>query len=181
MWPHTVAILIGGQSERMGRPKHLVTLPNGKTMLETMLVIASSIAEQTVILGGEIHSQHCIHDLRKNHGPVAGIEALLHSGIDSNYLVIGCDMPSMTSESVAPLLRCETNAIFSYNHRLLGLPLRVGSEALSACSKYLDAGGRSVWGFLSSIEHTSIPLNEIESAVFLSVNTPDDLNKLAVE
>jgi molybdopterin-guanine dinucleotide biosynthesis protein A len=69
MWPHTVAILIGGQSERMGRPKHLVTLPNGKTMLEMMLEFASSVGNKTIILGGEVDGEHCIQDLRKQQGP----------------------------------------------------------------------------------------------------------------
>jgi molybdopterin-guanine dinucleotide biosynthesis protein A len=178
MWPHTVAILIGGQSERMGRPKHLVTLPNGKTMLEMMLEFASSVGNKTIILGGEVDGEHCIQDLRKQQGPVAGIEAMLHSEFDTTYLVVGCDMPTLTKIAVAPLLNCTNNSIFSYENKVLGLPLCINAEYLSQCSAYLDSGGRSIWEFVTQIPHTSIPLSKSESSSFLSINLPDDLDNL---
>ena len=179
MWPHTVAILIGGQSKRMGRPKHHVTLPNGKTMLEMMLEFASSVGNKTIILGGVVDGQHCIQDIRKQQGPVAGIEAMLHSEFDSTYLVVGCDMPTLTKVAVTPLLNCTNNAIFSCENTVLGLPLRINAKNLSQCSAYLDSGGRSIWGLVTQIPHTSIPLSKSESSSFLSVNSPDDLDNLA--
>ena len=54
MWQHTVAILIGGQSKRMGSPKHLVELPNGKTMLDMMLEFASTVGKHTAT-GFRVH------------------------------------------------------------------------------------------------------------------------------
>jgi molybdopterin-guanine dinucleotide biosynthesis protein A len=181
MWPHTVAILIGGQSKRMGSPKHKVILPNGKTMLEMMLEFSSSVGKRTVILGGDIDGQYCIHDLRKQHGPVAGIEALLNSKIDTNYLVVGCDMPTLGKSDVQPLLACKGNAVFSYDNRFLGLPIQIKGEELSLCSAYLDSGGRSIKGFINEIPHTNIDINETRSSALLSVNTRQDLNNLAFE
>lgn len=181
MWPHTVAILIGGQSKRMGSPKHLVRLQSGKTMLETMLHFASALSKRVVILGGEIQGQHCIPDTRHEQGPVAGIEALLHSKVDTKYLVVGCDMPSITCDSIAPLLQCTTSALFSYNNRLLGLPLFVYGNVSGACSAYLDDGGRSIHGFVTNIENSVIPLREKEAKTLLSVNSPEDLNKFTLE
>ena len=75
MWNHTVAILIGGQSKRMGSPKHLVELPNGKTMLEQMLDFALRTADNVVISGGDVDGYISIHDNREKQGPVSGIEA----------------------------------------------------------------------------------------------------------
>ena len=181
MWSHTVAILIGGQSKRMGSPKHLVTLRNGKTMLDVMLQIASSIGNKTIILGGEVEGQKCIQDLRKQHGPVGGIEALLHSDIDSNYLVLGCDMPCIVKRDILPLLESNSNAVFSHNNVLLGLPLHIHAKEQDACSEYLDSGGKSIRGFVLSIEHTSIPVDTKQACTFLSVNSRDDINKLALE
>jgi molybdopterin-guanine dinucleotide biosynthesis protein A len=181
MWPHTIAILIGGQSKRMGSPKHLVRLRGGNTMLEAMLQFASTLSKRIVILGGEITGQHCIPDLRQKQGPLAGIEALLHSGEDTKYVVVGCDMPSITLDAVAPLLQCSTSALFSSNNRLLGLPLLVYGNVNTACSAYLDEGGRSIHGFVSTIENTVIPLHKKDAEIFQSVNSPDDLNKFALE
>ena len=81
-WPHTVAILLGGQSTRMGEPKHLAKLPKGNTMLSIMAAFAKQISPQVVIVGGEVQGFNSIQDLRLNAGPVAGIEALLHSNLD---------------------------------------------------------------------------------------------------
>jgi molybdopterin-guanine dinucleotide biosynthesis protein A len=181
MWPHTVAILIGGQSKRMGSPKHLVRLHSGQTMLETMLQFASNLSRQVVILGGEVQGQHCIPDLRHEQGPVSGIEALLRSELDTKYLIVGCDMPSLTIESITPLVQCTNSALFSNNNRLLGLPLYVYGNVSAACSKYLDEGGRSIGGFVSQIENTVIPLHEKEAKTFLSINSPEDLDKFSLE
>ncbi|MBC8309385.1 MAG: molybdenum cofactor guanylyltransferase [Planctomycetes bacterium] len=178
MWPHTVAILIGGQSKRMGSPKHEVILPNGKTMLEMMLEFASSVGKRTVILGGDIDGQHCIHDLRKQHGPVAGIEALLHSKIDTNYLVVGCDMPSITNKDVRPLLECHNSAVFSFENRLLGLPLHITSEQLQTCSEYLDSGGRSIHGFIAEVPHKEIKLTINKANTLMSCNSADDIKRM---
>ncbi len=181
MWPHTVAILIGGQSKRMGSPKHLVELSNGKTMLDMMLEFSWSVGKQTVILGGDVTGQRCIHDLRKQQGPVAGIEALLNSDIDKNYLVVGCDMPNLKKIDVEPLLASNDNAVFSCGNRLLGLPLLIKSEELSSCTAYLDSGGRSIRGFVSEIPHIEVKLEDSKSSRLLSINSTDDLNKLSLE
>jgi molybdopterin-guanine dinucleotide biosynthesis protein A len=181
MWPHTVAILIGGKSKRMGSPKHLVELPNGKTMLDMMLEFSCSVGTHTVIIGGDITGQHCIHDLRKQQGPVAGIEALLNSDIDKNYLVVGCDMPNLKKIDVEPLLASNDNAVFSCGNRLLGLPLLIKSEELSSCTAYLDSGGRSIRGFVSEIPHIEVKLEDSKSSRLLSINSTDDLNKLSLE
>ncbi len=181
MWPHTVAILIGGQSKRMGSPKHLVELPNGKTMLDMMLQFASAVGKRTVILGGEVENQHCIPDLRIQQGPVAGIESLLHSSIDTEYLVVGCDMPLITKNETQQLLETNTNSVFSYNNQLLGLPLRIKCDELLACREYLNSGGRSIRGFISTITHISIELNERQSKRLLSINSRNDLDQLSFE
>ena len=181
MWPHTVAILSGGQSKRMGAPKHLVTLSNGRTMLEVMIEFAHSLAKQTVIIGGEIEGQTCIQDLRNQHGPVGGIEALLNSNIDSNYLVIGCDMPTLCEKDILPLLTTDDCTAFSCENKILGLPLHINKNASKVCTSYLDAGGRSIKGLISKIPHKIICINENQSSILQSVNSREDLDKLAFE
>jgi len=178
MWPHTVAILIGGQSKRMGSPKHLVTLPNGKTMLDMMLTFAATVSDKTVVIGGDVENQRCVNDLREQQGPVAGIEALLHSGIDSHYLVVGCDMPNITIKDVQPLLECNNNAVFSYENQMLGLPLLIKSDELSHCTTYLDSGGRSIWRFVSELPHTDVEIEEIHTKKLLSINSQEDVSRM---
>ncbi len=178
MWSHTVAILIGGQSTRMGTPKQYVELPNGKTMLETMLEFAQSVTSSIVVVGSEVKGIRSIYDQRDKQGPVAGIEALLHSEIDDKYLVVGCDMPFIRSEDVQPLLQCEQTALFLSNERLFPLPLLIDANELDSCTDYLQTGKRSIHGFIESIPHLTVPIDQVATEALKSINSPEDFAEL---
>jgi len=184
MWPHTVAILIGGKSSRMGSPKHKVTFQNGKTMLDVMLEFASSTAKRTVIVGGIINTHHCISDHRPGLGPVAGIEALLTSNIDERYLVVGCDMPLLKTETVQPLF-VDGEAVL-YKAKIeedypSPLPLVIHAHCKDACSTYLDQGKRSLHGFLQELDCTFIQKPRGIEPQLTSINTPDQLHNCTFE
>jgi molybdopterin-guanine dinucleotide biosynthesis protein A len=181
MRKHTVAILIGGESRRMGTPKQDVELPSGQTMLDCTVAFAQTLSNSVVIVGGEVAGIRCIQDRREGHGPVAGIEVLLESGIDDRYLVVGCDMPQLSLEVIEPLLQQDEAAVYTHHEAIIGLPLVVLSSALYACTEYLDSGKRSIRGFVETIPHSEISVCDTTAALLQSVNTPDDLNKLAVE
>jgi len=184
MWPHTVAILIGGKSSRMGSPKHEVTLPNGKTMMEAMLEFASTTANKTVVVGGTYSNQHCILDHRKGFGPVAGIEALLRSNLDERYLVVGCDMPLLKLETVRPLFGEGDVVVFEGDSNVdfpTPLPLVVSSQASNACSTYLDEGGRSLHGFLRTLVCTVVPRPGGAKKQLSNINTREQLNNCTFE
>lgn len=184
MWPHTVAILIGGKSSRMGSPKHEVTLPNGKTMMEAMLEFASTTANKTVVVGGTYSNQHCILDHRKGFGPVAGIEALLRSNLDERYLVVGCDMPLLKLETVQPLFGEGDVVVFEGDSNVdfpTPLPLVVSSLASNACSTYLDEGGRSLHGFLRTLVCTVVPRPWGAKKQLSNINTREQLNNCTFE
>ena len=178
MWHHTIAILVGGQSRRMGEPKHRVELPNGKTMIDMMIGFAESTASSVVIVGGEVEGVQSIPDYRNQQGPVAGIEALLGSGVDEQYLVVGCDMPNLKPKHVQQLLQCDGNAVFSFDNQLVGLPLKINKEALTACTAYLDSGERSIKGFIAQCPHTSITIDSGDLDMVTSLNSPEDISKM---
>jgi len=178
MWSHTIAILIGGQSSRMGMPKHEVVLPNGQTMLDMMISFAEKSASRVVVVGGQIDEFESIQDKRHKDGPVAGIEALLASNRDQEYLVVGCDMPQLRTADVQPLLACEGNAVFSYENQILGLPLKITKKMLSTCTTYLDSQKRSISGFVSICPHTCIPVNSSQLKTITSVNTRQEVSEL---
>ncbi|MDP7008198.1 MAG: molybdenum cofactor guanylyltransferase [Phycisphaerales bacterium] len=184
MWPHTVAILIGGKSSRMGTPKHEVTLRGGTTMLEAMRTFASETAKHTIIVGGAIEGQQCVQDLKPGLGPVAGIEALLSSNHDDRYLVVGCDMPLLTTQT-AKLLFTDGDAVVfsgdSKNAPFSALPLVISSHCKHACSAYLESGGRSLRGFLQEIVCRVVPRPMGVDEELSSINTPEQLNNCAFE
>lgn len=102
----TGAILIGGRSTRMGTPKHAIALPDGRAMIEHVADVLRQVCPRLVVLGPDspLPGVPAIPDLRPGLGPLAGIEALLASGLDDTYLVVPCDMPRLTAEVLQALV-----------------------------------------------------------------------------
>ena len=100
-WPHTGAVLAGGKSRRMGKPKEGIPLGDGRPMIGHVLAALQKVCLRTVIVGeclGFDCPAHTIHlqDLRRGGGPLAGVETLLRSGLDTGYLVVACDQPLLS-------------------------------------------------------------------------------------
>lgn len=102
-------ILIGGKSSRMGCPKHLITTATGETWLERAVKRLAPFVEEIVISGaGELpdHLEHLkrIQDLPGVSGPLSGLGAVLRSYPLVSWLLLACDMPDVSAQSVSWLL-----------------------------------------------------------------------------
>ena len=105
-----VGILLGGASRRMGHPKHELKLPDGRTLLEAMIDIASTLGD-TIILCGSGASTCDLpraHDAEGMQGPLAGIEALLRTVVHGRCLVLPCDMPALETADLKRLVATES-------------------------------------------------------------------------
>lgn len=103
------AVLAGGQSRRMGRPKEGVVLWDGRPMIEHVVEAMQAVCRQVVIVGacrGWTPEPPIIRldDRQPDHGPLGGIETLLASGLAGRYLVVGCDQPLLTPEMLRLLV-----------------------------------------------------------------------------
>jgi molybdopterin-guanine dinucleotide biosynthesis protein A len=109
MAPVWACVLIGGRSSRMGRPKHLLEKSDGRTWLEDTVEVLRPHVERVVLAGqGEIPSSlrdlTRIADVPGVIGPLAGILAAMRWQPDVTWLLVACDMPSLTSPAVQWLL-----------------------------------------------------------------------------
>ncbi len=107
--PLAGAVLIGGRSSRMGRPKHLIRDERGKSWLERALATISPFVDELFISGrGELPAAleeiERIDDLPGLQGPLAGVGALVKQRPHTSWLVLACDMPYITEQSIAWLL-----------------------------------------------------------------------------
>ena len=98
-------VLIGGRSSRMGYPKHLIDGGDGKSWLERSVDLLSSQVASIVISGqGDIppllNSLKRIDDLPGLSGPMAGISAVIKQYPFVSWIVMACDMPDITIESI---------------------------------------------------------------------------------
>lgn len=169
----TGAILAGGASRRMGRPKQELTLPDGRTMVDAVGAALRPLCDDVVVVG----AGGPIADLRAGEGPLAGIEALLESDLDDAYLVCPCDVPLMTADLLGRLVAAPgPAAVF----RVAGepgarpLPMRLPAAALESVQWLLDRGHRAVQSLLPLLGATEVVLTTREAAPLANVNTPQD-------
>lgn len=102
-------LLIGGQSSRMGHPKHLIKGTTGQTWVEHTVELLTPLVSEVVLSGkGDVpvSLSHLtrIADLPEVAGPLTGILAAMRWQSDCCWLLIACDMPNITKEAVEWLL-----------------------------------------------------------------------------
>jgi len=161
-WPHTGVVLAGGASRRMGRPKHELKLPDGRTMLEVVAGVLREVCARVVVTGDiEIGLQR-VADLRPDQGPLGGIEAILASGLDTQYLVCPCDTPLVTGlllqRLTGPADGGATVFQIEGEDSVRPLPARISGDLLETVAALLDEQKRSVRGLVGSIGTTVITL-----------------------
>lgn len=103
------AVLIGGKSRRMGRPKHLIEDEDGRSWLQRLMQrFEPLVAEQVVSGDGDLpasmESYEQVEDLPGMQGPLAGLGALLRRSPYVSWLICACDMPYVTPDAVSWLL-----------------------------------------------------------------------------
>ncbi len=107
--PVLAAVLIGGRSSRMGRPKHLLELA-GVTLVERAVAAAQPHADRVLLAGaGDVPASlgalDHLPDAPGVDGPMAGVLAALRWQPAARWLVLACDLPEVSPDAVAWLLR----------------------------------------------------------------------------
>lgn len=181
----TGAILIGGLSSRMGSPKVDLRLPDGRTMLEHVRASLNLICGRTVIVDAYSPRNRpdgdLIRDLRPNAGPLGGVEALLASDIDSQYLICPCDVPLITGDLLR-LLLAEPQALASVfcvegRKELEPLPARIRAEALPVVRRLLNLQQRSMWKLMKELSPHVVTISEAQAIELHNVNTNVDFQE----
>ncbi len=189
-WPHTGAILAGGESRRMGRPKASLPLPGGQTMIETVAETLAAVCRSVVVVGSadpvsEAPSLRHLADLRPGEGPLAGIEALLASGLDTEYLVCPCDVPLVTAglleRLTAPCGSLATVLRIGAENAFRPLPARLSAASLDRVRAQLDRHERAVHAFIQSIDPHVVDMPREAADQLLNANTPAEYEALVKE
>ena len=176
-----VAILLGGQSSRMGEPKHLIMVDEEQTLMDVMVSFATTLSKTVVTVGGQYGSLPYMLDQRIDTGPLAGIEALLHSRICQRYLILGCDMPYLNMQSMQQLIDATRSAAFVHDDRVYGLPCAIDSTCADLSTTCLNEGMRSIKDFLRRINCDLIPATSELTTSFTSLNSPSDIHHFALK
>lgn len=102
-------VLIGGRSSRMGRPKHLIEDGKGTTWLERTTEILYPLVDGLVVSGNgmlpeKLSSVTRLPDIPGVVGPLTGVIAASRWQPLVTWLLVACDMPHISTESVQWLL-----------------------------------------------------------------------------
>ncbi|QOJ13826.1 MAG: molybdenum cofactor guanylyltransferase [Planctomycetia bacterium] len=106
--PLRAAVLIGGQSRRMGEPKHLLQIA-GRTFLERIVGALESNGIPVAVSGsGEIPSAlkaiERVPDAPGVEGTLSGIVGALTHDRQSAWLIVPCDVPLLGAAAIEWLI-----------------------------------------------------------------------------
>lgn len=151
-------------------------------MIEPVIRALEVTCGEVIVVGGSEPGYRHLPDRRSGAGPLAGVEALLSSGIDSDYLICPADLPLITPELLSRLAMASAGpaAIFEIegSDRVQSLPLRITTRAARAVTNALDAGHNAIHFLLEGLELELVPLGATEATQLLNVNTPEALSRL---
>ena len=184
----TAAVLVGGRSRRMGRPKALLRLDqDGPTILERVVARVSSIADDVVLVGDHdwplppaLAAFPRVSD--DGQGAASGLLAALRCGRNDLCLVLGCDMPFVDVSVLARMVTIARGssvgvvAVDDYGAHPLHAVYRAGDDARVA--RMVAAGERSLTVMTDALGMHRLDLREEEGSArwsVFNVNTPEEL------
>ncbi len=178
-------VLAGGRSTRMGRDKALLE-HDGKSQLVRMTELLGRHVERVFVSTrpdqqGEPERRRfeLIVDRYADLGPLAGILSALEEYPDADWLVVACDLPNISDETIEYLLanRSDEHPFTAYRSSHDGLPeplcavWRAGSDAV--IRPFLDEGMHCPRKIL--IRSRTYLIEQTDPRSLDNINTPDDL------
>ncbi len=93
-------ILIGGQSSRMGHPKHMIQ-KNGRTWIERTVDVLDQLTSRVIVAGTgtlpeSVRGCDRLVDVPSVRGPMAGLLAAMRWAPHASWLVTACDLPLLS-------------------------------------------------------------------------------------
>jgi molybdopterin-guanine dinucleotide biosynthesis protein MobB len=110
-------VLIGGQSSRMGQPKHMIQ-KNGRTWIEQTVEVLDQLTSRVIIAGTgtlpeRVRDYDRLLDVPNVRGPMAGILSALRWSPGSSWLVTACDLPLLSLPALEWLLATRAPGVWA--------------------------------------------------------------------
>lgn len=176
----TVAILVGGDSSRMGSDKALYEV-DGSTMAQRVADAATAAgASELLVIGGTAARAKKLtgtwkKDLYPGDGPLGGVITALKASSHDSVVVLSCDMPFITDAVITSLVRglADAQATVGRTDRLNWL---CAAWSKQECLKTLE----SVWKRNERAVHRAAVLLDVAevpvpAVAVRNINTPADL------
>ena len=184
-------VLSGGRSRRMGRDKALLER-DGRSQLAWMVEMLERHVERVFVsTRADQHDEPerrrfaQIVDAYADLGPLAGILSAMDEYPGADWLIVACDLPNVTDETISHLLGHRSNehpfTAFISSHDGLPEPL---------CALWRAGTGDLIRGFADDgincprkilIRSDTCLIEQVDPRWLDNVNTPDDLADSVLE
>ena len=185
----SAAILVGGESRRMGYNKAFLKIGQSN-LVESIVARLKTIFPDVFLIGNDPEPYRSlglpvIADLYKECGPLGGIHAALVAANTPYVFITACDMPFLDVQMVA----CMAGKVSGYDvvvPKIRGYlePLCAvyGKNCLPVIESQLKCGQYKVIALFSAVRVNYLEQEEIEKLTavekaFLNINTPKDMQK----
>lgn len=187
--PLSAAILVGGQSRRMGANKALLTLtPNGPTVIDLVVRAVRQVTADIALVGMQLDRAGYpdlpwVTEETPGAGPLAGIQAALIHARNDQVLIVACDIPFLNSELLRYMVaqpRDYDVLLPEIGQRLHPMHAIYRRSCLPTIERYLERGESRVQGWFPEARVVVIPESVVaqhDPALHscLNLNTPADL------
>jgi molybdopterin-guanine dinucleotide biosynthesis protein A len=184
----SAVLLAGGRSTRMGRDKAALIFA-GQRLWCRQLALLQSLGASQVLISGPLDGAYgdsgvqIIPDAEPGLGPLAGVAATMKQISTPFLLVLAIDLPAMSAEFLARLVReaieKNTGIVPEHDGRFEPLAAIYPTESRSLIERLLRGERRSLQNFVRcAIEQSlarSLAISEEDLMLFRNVNRPEDL------
>lgn len=189
--PLTGAILVGGDSRRMGRDKATLSW-QGRTLLTHVHDLIAPLCNEILLitqrhrhpdsLGTIPVGCRVVNDKLEGRGPLVGIHAALDASRQDRVLVVACDMPWLVPRLLVAMTDDDQGDVVIPRTARGWEPLHAiyHRRCLPAIEETLALGPRPVPAFFGDVQVTiwdaeRCRIHDPEGRSFRNVNSPDDL------
>jgi molybdenum cofactor guanylyltransferase len=176
-------VTAGGRSSRMGTDKAWLEL-GGKTMIEHVIAAVAPVTSSVAIIANDPKyarlGLQVFADTNRGVGPLEAIRTALANSITSRVVLVGCDLPFVTSELFSFLLGLEgghqTVVPLSREGLLEPLCAVYSTDALAVVTELITRGERKVQRLFDRVPTRFLAFAEIShlrgaELFFENVNT----------
>lgn len=182
----SLLVLAGGESSRMGYPKHLLPAAGG-TLIDHIIDNLGNLFSEVLVAGRGLEQNRTdirfVEDLKLLRSPLVGILTGMKESNNPDVFVMGCDMPFVRADLIRYLTSRKSSksdivipVVKGYYEPLCAV---YSCSIADRISQYVDSGGRKVTGFFEKVKVTEILESSIRSydpllKSFINLNTPNE-------
>ncbi len=181
------AVLVGGESRRMGRDKAMLSV-DGQPLVQHVVGVLREVVDEVLLVGTGAErygwlDARIVDDLIPGAGPLGGIHTALSSASRSRCLVVACDMPFLNLGLLRYMLQEAVGwdvVVPRSRGRLEPLHSAYARSCLRPIERMLENGELCPLDLFPRVSVRYLETQEVERLdprrlSFVNLNTPDDL------